>query len=86
MIKLEWSCGFENALKRWLKKHPKDRDLIKNKLEIFTNNTFHPELKNHKLSGCLNDLRAISVTYNCRIIFAMPEKNTALLSPVTKFV
>jgi mRNA-degrading endonuclease YafQ of YafQ-DinJ toxin-antitoxin module len=51
MIKLEWSSGFERALRKWLGKRPADRDLIKSQLEIFTDNPFDPELKNHKLSG-----------------------------------
>jgi hypothetical protein len=38
MIKLEWSSGFERALRKWPGKHPADRDLIKSKLEIFTTN------------------------------------------------
>jgi mRNA-degrading endonuclease YafQ of YafQ-DinJ toxin-antitoxin module len=46
---------------------------------LFTANPSNPELKNHKLSGQLKGLRAISVAYNCRIVFAMVEENTALL-------
>jgi addiction module RelE/StbE family toxin len=79
MVKLEWSSGFERALKKWLSKHPADREVIKEKLELFTANPSNPELKNHKLSGQLKGLRAISVAYNCRIVFAMVEENTALL-------
>jgi mRNA-degrading endonuclease YafQ of YafQ-DinJ toxin-antitoxin module len=36
-------------------------------------------LKNHKLSGQLKGLRAISVAYDCRIVFSMVEDDTALL-------
>ncbi len=54
-------------------------EVIKHKLEQFTNNPYDPELKNHKLSGQLKDLRAISITYDCRIVFAMVEESTALL-------
>jgi len=79
MLKLEWSSGFERALKKWLGKHPADRDLIEEKLETFTNNPFDPELKNHKLSGQLKGLRAITVAYDCRIVFSMVEDDTALL-------
>lgn len=79
MIRLEWSSSFERALKKWIAKHPADRDVIKEKLEQFTANPFDPELKNHKLSGQLKGLRAISVAYNCRIVFSLVEENTALL-------
>ena len=79
MIRLEWSSSFERALKKWIAKHPTDRDVIKEKLERFTANPFDPELKNHKLSGQLKGLRAVSVAYNCRIVFSMVEEDTALL-------
>lgn len=49
------------------------------KLETFIANPYDPELKNHKLSGQLKGLRAISVAYDCRIVFSMIEENTALL-------
>jgi mRNA interferase YafQ len=79
MIRLEWSGRFEKSLKKWIAKHPESREIIKQKLEQFSANPCDPELKNHKLSGQLKDLRAISVAYDCRIVFAMVEENTALL-------
>lgn len=79
MIRLEWSSHFEKSLSKWISKHPESRSLIKQKLEQFEENPYNAELKNHKLSGQLKDLRAISVAYDCRIVFAMVEENTALL-------
>jgi len=79
MIRLEWSSRFEKSLKKWILKHPESRDGIKQKLEQFTHNPYDAELKNHKLSGQLKGLRAISVAYDCRIIFAMVDESTALL-------
>jgi addiction module RelE/StbE family toxin len=79
MIKLEWSSGFERALKKWLGKHPSDRDVIQSKLNKFIENPHAPELKNHGLSGKLKDLRAITVHYDCRIVFSMVDDTTALL-------
>ncbi len=79
MIQLEWSKGFERSLKKWLIKHPLDRYLIQSRIEAFTENPVDPLLKNHKLSGQLKELRAISVSYDCRIVFSMLDENTALL-------
>ena len=79
MIRLEWSSRFEKSLKKWIAKHPESREVIKQKLEQFTDNPYDPELKNHKLSGQLRELRAISVAYDCRIVFDMVEDGTALL-------
>jgi mRNA interferase YafQ len=79
MIRLEWSSRFEKSLKKWIGKHPESREVIRLKLEQFSTNPSDPELKNHKLSGQLKGLRAISVAYDCRIVFAMVEESTALL-------
>jgi addiction module RelE/StbE family toxin len=79
MIRLEWSSRFDKSLGKWISKHPESREIIRQKLEQFIANPYAPELKNHKLSGQLKDLRAISVAYDCRIVFAMVEENTALL-------
>jgi len=51
MIRLEWSSSFERTLKKWITKHPSDRNLIQSKLDKFIENPFAPELKNHKLSA-----------------------------------
>jgi addiction module RelE/StbE family toxin len=79
MIRLEWSSHFQKALRKWIVKHPQSHEIIMQKLEQFSENPYDPELKNHKLSGQLKDLRAISVAYDCRIVFAMVEDQTALL-------
>lgn len=79
MIHLEWSNRFEKSLKKWISKHPDSRELIRQKLQRFSVDPYAPELRNHKLSGTLRGLRAISVSYDCRIVFAMVDDNTALL-------
>jgi len=79
MVRLEWSSRFEKSLKKWMTKHPESREVIQQKLKLFTADPYAPELKNHKLSGKLKDLRGISAGYDCRIVFSMIEENTALL-------
>jgi mRNA-degrading endonuclease YafQ of YafQ-DinJ toxin-antitoxin module len=48
-------------------KHHETREAIRLELEQFSANPLDPELKNHKLSGQLKGLRAISAVYDCRI-------------------
>ena len=79
MIKLIWNKNFEKSLKRYVKKHPEKESKIKEKLKLFTEEPFSPELKNHKLSGKLKDLRAIVVEYDCRIVLKFIDEGTALL-------
>lgn len=79
MLRLEWTTRFERNLKKWIEKHPTDYSLIRSKLEIFTQSPYEKELKNHKLSGQLSGLRAITIRYDCRIVFSMVDDNTAML-------
>lgn len=55
------------------------KEKIKYKLELFTHIPYHPELKNHKLSGNLKELNAISIEYDCRILFKFISENEVLL-------
>jgi mRNA-degrading endonuclease YafQ of YafQ-DinJ toxin-antitoxin module len=59
MINLTWNNSFEKALKKYINKHPGKEITIKKKLQLFCKEPFSQELKNHKLSGKLKDLRAI---------------------------
>lgn len=48
-------------------------------LHLFSENPYHPRLKNHKLQGNLHEKRAISVTGDVRIIFEEFEDYTLVL-------
>lgn len=79
MIKLDWSKRFKKKLKKYLAKHPEMETRIKDKLKIFIKNPYAPELRSHKLSGRLKDLRAVVIDYDCRIVFAFVGQDIALL-------
>lgn len=81
MIQLSWTNRFEKKLNNWLMKHPETKELINRKLELFVKNPLAPELNNHKLSGRLKTLRAITISYDCRIVFSL-ENNKALLTSI----
>jgi mRNA-degrading endonuclease YafQ of YafQ-DinJ toxin-antitoxin module len=52
MINLTWNKNLEKSLNKYITK-------IKKKLKKCTKELLSPELRNHKLSGKLKDLRAI---------------------------
>jgi addiction module RelE/StbE family toxin len=79
MISLIWSPRFIKKLEKYLKKHPELKDILEEKLNIFVKNPHYPELKNHKLSGNLSGLRAIVITYDCRIVFEPQEEANEVL-------
>ena len=59
--------------KRFIKKFNKLPPHLQKKtrkvVEVFVNDSFHPSLKNHALSGRLEGMRAISVSGDIRIVF-----------------
>lgn len=78
-MKLVWTNRFIKKFKKYIDKHPDLEKIIFKKLKIFENNPFNIELRNHKLSGKLNELRAIVIDYDCRLIYCTLEKDKALL-------
>lgn len=79
MISLTWDNRFKRDLKKYVSQHPEMESKIRDKLDVFVENPFAPELRNHKLTGRLKDLRAIVIDYDCRIVFKFVEKDSALL-------
>jgi addiction module RelE/StbE family toxin len=74
MVEIIWDKKFKKIFKKWSKKHPDLVEVFKNKLKLFTNNPFHPQLKTHSLSGILKDLWAFRITYEHRLIFKFLDK------------
>lgn len=61
-----WSQAFN---KRYKKLPKKVQGQIKERLELFVSDAFHPLLNNHKLSGEYKDYRSINITGDYRIIY-----------------
>jgi addiction module RelE/StbE family toxin len=81
VIKLVWHQSFIRAFKKTIKKNPEIRDKLRQALELFVNNPYHPILGTHKLSGKLKGHHAFTLGYDCRVVvkFIEPEE-VALIS------
>lgn len=65
---------------RQFKKLPLDLQVeIKEKIEIFRQEPYHPSLKTHKLHGRLREYHSFSVNYAYRIIFRLPNDEALFL-------
>lgn len=65
---------------RTYKKLPERLKLeVKEKIELFIDDQFHPYLKTHKLKGALAGRWSFSVNYDYRIIFRYVTKNEIAL-------
>ena len=72
-MKLIASKSFTRDAKRFLKKNPKLAESVKTTLTLLESDTFHPQLKTHKLKGNLKNCWACSVEYDLRIVFEIVE-------------
>ncbi len=71
------SEAFVRAAKRLLKKHPQVAGAVQDALEMLAADSFHPQLKTHKLKGDLAGSWACSVGYDLRIVFDFVQHDGA---------
>jgi addiction module RelE/StbE family toxin len=68
-VKIIPSKTFVRDAKRFQKKNPHFAKNVKITLNLLEADTFHPQLKTHKLKGSLKNCWACSVGYDLRIVF-----------------
>ena len=78
MIEIAFSSSFKRAFKKRVAGNPSIEARFWEKIEIFKNNPFDPQLRTHKLSGKLKDLWSFSVEYDLRVIFQFVDDQRAL--------
>jgi mRNA-degrading endonuclease YafQ of YafQ-DinJ toxin-antitoxin module len=61
--------AFERAVRRVLKKDPSLAEAVGSTLKRLEEDAFHPQLRTHKLKGCLEGSWACSAGYDLRIVF-----------------
>jgi len=59
----------KNFGKQYKKLKKKDQEKIKERLELFLENPFNPQLNNHPLKGKYTDYRSINITGDLRDIY-----------------
>ncbi len=63
------SSAFVRAAQRIIRKHPHVAENLQATLELLAEDTFHPQLRTHKLKGKLEGSWACSVGCDLRIVF-----------------
>ncbi|MEP7171130.1 MAG: type II toxin-antitoxin system mRNA interferase toxin, RelE/StbE family [Bacteroidota bacterium] len=79
MIKLIWDSAFKHAYKKRVSSNDQLKKKFWDALEIFTDDPFDSQLKAHQLTGRLNGLWALSVDYDCRIVFKFVKDTSEVL-------
>ena len=82
MIKAAWDEGFKRSYKKRVRNNSRLKKKFWEKMEIFLENPFFPQLRTHKLSGKLAGQWAFSVDNDCRIVFEFVGEDRALLIDV----
>jgi addiction module RelE/StbE family toxin len=79
VIKLVWDKSFIRVFKKTIRKNPELRDKLREALELFGNNPYHPVLGTHKLSGKLKGHHAFSLGYDWRVVIKFIDKDEVAL-------
>ena len=79
MISIDFSKSFKRAFKRIIRNNKISEDDFFEKLDVFANNPFEPNLRTHRLSGKLKHLWAFSLGYNLRVVFLFEEDDKIVL-------
>jgi addiction module RelE/StbE family toxin len=82
MINISFSSGFKRSLKKKLKSNSKLEILFFEKLQLFSLDIFHPQLKTHKLTGDLSNYWSFSVQHDLRVIFYFEDDNNIILTDI----
>jgi addiction module RelE/StbE family toxin len=78
MYQLKVSKNFEKKLKKFIKRNPTLKSILKEKLQILQENPFDPRLKTHRLSGSLKDFYSFWLTYEYRIVIKIYPKEKVI--------
>jgi len=79
VVEIAFSSSFKKAFKKKIKRNKELEKLFWEKLKIFIENPFTPQLKTHKLSGELRNLWSFSLEYDLRVLFFFAEENKVVL-------
>lgn len=80
MVKLVWDSGFKRSYKKKIGSDILLKKKFWDALVLFEENPFDAKLRTHKLTGKLKGFWAISIAYDCRVVFKfIDEEKTVLL-------
>ena len=71
MRKATWTPRFERAARRYLRRHPEEREHLHDLVRRLREDPFEPSLGTHKLRGALKGYWACSMAYDCRLLFEL---------------
>ncbi|OGU17580.1 MAG: plasmid stabilization protein [Ignavibacteria bacterium GWB2_35_12] len=77
-MEVSFSSSFLRAYKKSIKDKPELEKIFLEKLQLFIENPFNPQLKTHKLSGKLENMWSFTITYKIRVTFTFIKSDLVL--------
>ena len=78
MIKIAYSPAFARAYKKQIKNQSELQELFNERVDLFIQDPYHPQLRTHKLKGILKDFYSFSLDYDLRVIFYFASDNEVI--------
>ncbi|MEO7766019.1 MAG: type II toxin-antitoxin system mRNA interferase toxin, RelE/StbE family [Ferruginibacter sp.] len=82
MIKIAYSPAFVRAYKKQIKNQISTQLLFNEKVTLFLQDPYHPQLRTHKLSGKLKDFYSFTIGYDLRVIFYFASENEVIFENI----
>ena len=82
MIKVAYSPSFQRSYKKIIKHNSSKQLLFEQKISLFLQDPFHPQLRTHKLKGTLKDFYSFSIEYNLRAVFYFVSDTEVVLEDI----
>ncbi len=82
MIKVTYSPAFERNYKKLFKNNSSRQNLFQQKISLFLQDQYHPQLKTHKLTGNLKEFYSFTIKYDLRIIFYYASENEVVFNNI----
>ena len=84
MIKIAYSPAFARAYKKQIKNQSELQELFNERVDLFIQDPYHPQLRTHKLKGILKDFYSFSLDYDLRVIFYFASDNEVIFENIGK--
>jgi len=82
VLRATWDEGFKRSYRKRIRNNSKLKKKFWQKMGIFLEEPFSPQLRSHKLSGKLAGEWAFSVDDDCRVVFDFLDEERVLLIDV----
>jgi addiction module RelE/StbE family toxin len=79
VISAIWDEGFKRSYRKKIQRLPYLRKKFREKLEMFLDNPYAPQLRMHRLSGKLSGQWVFSIDGDYRVIFEFVSEGTVML-------